>query len=255
MNLEQLKEKIHQYTGNYYDGARLTLLKTKVNSFIKKHNVTIDRIFEDRELLDLFIDSILVNETSFFRHLDQMKEFCEIYLRDIIKKPAYRLMSAGCSTGKEVYSLGMMILENKPDEKRVRVTGVDLSNSVLQVAKEGIYDGSRIDQIPPKYRKYVTLKNGKLYINDEVKRITEFKQGNIVESDYFYFKNYSAIFCRNVIIYFTKDILEKALKNFHSALSKEGILVLAPTEKIDKEFHHLFQPEKKGKFTFYRRVN
>jgi len=130
----------------------------------------------------------------------------------------------------------MMILDLKPDEKNKRVTGVDLSSSVLSVAREGIYEAEKINQIPVPYRKFVTLKDGKLYIKEDVKNITEFKQGNIVSEDYFFFRNYSAIFCRNVIIYFTKEKLRKALKNFHSSLTKSGILVLAPTEKIDREF-------------------
>ncbi|ACO03572.1 MAG TPA: hypothetical protein DEP48_05785 [Persephonella sp.] len=255
MNLEKLREKIHQFTGNLYDEDRLKLLEVKVRSFIRKYGVSIDEVFRNNELFDLFIDSILVNETSFFRHKEQMFEFKDLYLKELINKPFYKIMSAGCSTGKEVYSIAMMILDLKPDEKNKRVTGVDLSSSVLSVAREGIYEAEKINQIPVPYRKFVTLKDGKLYIKEDVKNITEFKQGNIVSEDYFFFRNYSAIFCRNVIIYFTKEKLRKALKNFHSSLTKSGILVLAPTEKIDREFSDLFIPEKKGKYTFYRRVN
>ncbi|WP_457621887.1 CheR family methyltransferase [Persephonella sp.] len=255
MNLEKLREKIHQFTGNLYDEDRIKLLEVKVNSFTRKYGVSIDEIFQNNELFDLFIDSILVNETSFFRHIEQMFEFRDLYLKELLKKPFYKIMSAGCSTGKEAYSLAMMILDLKPEERNVRVTGVDLSSSVLSVAREGIYESSKVNQIPTQYRKFVTVKEGKLYINENVKKITEFKQGNIISEDYFHFKNYSVIFCRNVIIYFTKEKLRKALKNFHSSLSKSGILVLAPTEKIDKEFSDLFVPEKKGRFTFYRRVN
>lgn len=255
MNLEKLREKIHQFTGNLYDKHRMKLLEKKVDSFLKKYGISVEEILQNNEYLDLFIDSILVNETSFFRHKEQMFEFKDKYLKDIVKNPFYRIMSAGCSTGKEVYSLAMMILDTKPDEKNVRVTGVDLSSTVLSVAREGIYEADRINQIPSKYRKFVTVKENKLYIKEEVKRITEFKQGNIVNSEYFNFKNYSAIFCRNVIIYFTREKLRKALKNFHSSLTKSGILVLAPTEKIDRDFSDLFVPEKVGKFTFYRRAN
>ncbi|WP_457641260.1 CheR family methyltransferase [Persephonella sp.] len=255
MNLEKLKEKIYEYTGNLYDGNRIALLESKVKSFLEKHNVSIDEIFKNHELLDVFIDSILVNETSFFRHKEQMYEFRDIYLKEMIKNPFYKIMSAGCSTGKEVYSLAMMIISLKPDEKNKRITGIDLSSSVLSIAREGIYDADTLEQIPVEYREYVSVKDRKLYINKEVKEITEFKQGNIVAEEYFFFKNYTAIFCRNVIIYFTKEKFRKALENFHKSLSRDGILVLAPTEKIDRENFDLFTPEKKGVFTFYRRVN
>jgi len=254
LKLDHLIEKIQQLSGNYYAEDRLQILQKKIENFLRKNNLSIDEIFLNEERTSLFIDNVLVNETSFFRHYQQLEEFRELYLKPLVDKGEFRILSAGCSTGKEVYTLAMMAMETGSLPERKLFEGMDLSRFALSVARKGVYSKKTLNQIPQEYRKYISTDGEYLYISEKIKKLTEFTWGNILDLKAFPENHYDVIFCRNVFIYFNPEYINYVLYNFRKALKKDGVLVVSPVEFLSPENHKLFRPEKIKQYTFYRRV-
>ena len=263
MLLKSIRDLIYELTGNYYSEDRLHSLKQKIVNLLMDKGVIsteheldykIYELMKKREIKEELIDHITINETSFFRHKYQLQTFSEHFLDKIIKDPVSKILSAGCSTGEEPYTLAMMIIKKNPLITGKRVIGIDISKKVLNIAQKGEYPIRSINYIPEEYRIFVKTEGKMLKIKDIVKNIIDFKQANLIENNFNFKSTFSAVFFRNVLIYFTLDKKRKALMNIHSALRNRGILVLAPTEKVEQENFDLFKPIKVGKFVFYEKV-
>ncbi|MDQ7082420.1 MAG: CheR family methyltransferase [Aquificota bacterium] len=94
-----------------------------------------------------------------------------------------------------------------------------------------------------------------MLIKPEIKRMVEFRQANLIESeDFFPFReSFSVVLCRNVLIYFNRDSKMKALTNISYILKDGGLLVLSATEFLGKEYQDLFEPFRAGRFLFFRK--
>ncbi|SNZ08158.1 chemotaxis protein methyltransferase CheR [Persephonella hydrogeniphila] len=254
MDINKIIEKIYKQTGNYFDKTREEILRKKILNFIGKYRiVSIEEIFDDPEIESLFIDSIVVNETYFFRHKDQLNEFKELYLRGIYTKNI-KILSAGCSTGKEAYTLGMLCFDVDKDTCGKVVYGIDISKKAISVAKRGVYSLDDLKHIPVRYRSLLEVKENKLIIGEKLRSVTSFSEGNILDRSSIPQSYFDVIFCRNVLIYFDRETVKYALYNFHRGLKKDGILVLSPIEKLPLDGLPYFRAERKGRFTFYRKM-
>ncbi|WP_457642967.1 CheR family methyltransferase [Persephonella sp.] len=254
MKLDEIIEKIKQISGNVYGREREELLQKKILNFQKKYSVNIEQVFSDEKLTSLFIDAVLVKETSFFRHKEQLFEFRELYLKQLLKDGSVRILSAGCSTGKEAYTLGMITLSVKPETDRISIEGMDLSEMALSVARKGIYSIDKLREIPVEYRKFVQVHENYIEMTDRLKNITTFRKGNILNRSDFPEQYYDAVFCRNVFIYFAPEHVAYVLYNFHKTLKKNGVLVISPVEFLPEKGKKYFTPEKIGRFVFYRKI-
>ncbi len=262
MAIKNVRDLVYTLTGNYYSEDRLHSLKQKIVSMLKDRGEIsseseldgkIQILLRKRELADELIDYITINETSFFRHKEQLQTFADKFLDNILKNPVGKILSAGCSTGEEPYTLAMLMLKKKPTLTEKRVIGIDISSKALETAKRGEYPARTINYIPEEYRKYVQVDGRLIKIKDNVKSIVEFHKGNVVASACLFKSMFSAVFFRNVLIYFTPEKKRKAFENLHNSLKPDGVLILAPTETVGQENLDLFEPFKINRFTFYRK--
>ncbi len=262
MAIKNVRDLVYTLTGNYYSEDRLHSLKQKITAMLKdKGEISSDKeldnkihiLLRKKELADELIDYITINETSFFRHRQQLQTFADNFLDDILKNPIGKILSAGCSTGEEPYTLAMIMLKRKPTLTEKRVIGIDISSRALETAKKGEYPARSINYIPEEYRKFVQIDGRLLKIKENVKSIVDFHKGNVVANACLFKSRFSAVFFRNVLIYFTPEKKRKALENLYNSLKPDGILVLAPTENIGQENSDLFEPFKINKFTFFRK--
>ncbi len=254
--IELLRRAVYELTGNYYPDERMKILEYKLERLLKNMHTekkdpeqVVNFFLQTPERKKILIDLMTVPETRFFREREQL----EVLLDSLLKEKKFlNVASVGCSTGQEPYSLAMMMEERGIGGK---IIGMDINVEVLKKAREGVYKKGELKDIPEKYRKYVTEERDLLKIVPEIKRRVEFKEVNLIErKDFEQFKNsFDLILCRNVLIYFDRRSKEVALENLRSALRKDGILVLSSTEILGKEFYHLFEPLRGGKFVFYRR--
>jgi len=189
-----------------------------------------------------FVHEITTHKTDFFREINHFNFLKENMGKTIINIPSIslrneiRIWSAGCSTGEEPYTIAMLMNEIKP-ELYVRILATDISKETLQTAMKGTYSPSIKKNISPYYLSKYFLRDGiNFSIKDEIKNKVVFRQFNLI--DLFPFKRkFDIIFCRNVMIYFSDNIIEDLLNKFYKTLVENGLLFIGHSESLISKKH------------------
>jgi chemotaxis protein methyltransferase CheR len=211
--------------------------------------------------LEALIDSVTVSETSFFRHQEQLEDFCSVSVPELVRRKEWTdpltIWSAGCSTGEEAYTLAMLLMENPCGMPlgSINIMASDISPSSLQSAREGIYDDHSLRHAPRDYLvKYFEKKSsGKYAIQGQVKRLVKFGGINLTDSRATgRLRNVDCIFCRNVIIYFDDRHKVKCIENLYQSLRSGGYLFLGYSESLGR-LSNLFEAVKLKKTVVYRK--
>ncbi|CCO24558.1 CheR family methyltransferase [Maridesulfovibrio hydrothermalis] len=196
------------------------------------------------EELNMLTELITTNETSFFRDAPQLKAFRLYTLKELIDagnksgKREIKIWSAGCSSGEEPYTLAIILHEALKDNLRkwrIRITANDISTNVLNMAKKGVYTKYALRTTPaPIIAKYFTEKDNDIYhVNPEVKRLVSFGKINLnQERSIKLVPKSHVVFCRNVIIYFDKEMKKKVIAGFYNNLVDDGHLYIGHSESL-----------------------
>ncbi|MFO7916062.1 MAG: protein-glutamate O-methyltransferase CheR [Candidatus Krumholzibacteriales bacterium] len=198
------------------------------------------------ELIGL-TEEITINVTEFFRDINVFNYLdCKIIPALIESKlrnsePGLNVWSAGCSTGEEVYSMAMLLDKNiRGTGLEIRVLGTDISAESCRVARRGHYSSEQVFKIPYEYReKYINGIDGAFSISPRIRKLVSFRVHNLFTAPPV--DKADMILCRNVIIHFRHNYREEILNNFHSALSKGGLLMLGRSEAMSGSTHGLFE--------------
>ncbi|MFP4465869.1 MAG: CheR family methyltransferase [Candidatus Goldiibacteriota bacterium] len=215
------------------------------------HKITyceyLEKIKADPGEMNILLDRLTINVTEFFRDPEMYIEFENELLPALINegKKKFRIWSAGCSTGEEPYSIAVSI-EEAQDAMGVRnltyeIYASDIDEKVLRAGVEGVYEARTMRNIAPNRRaKYFTdAGNEKYRVNDSIKEKIRFIRLNLMKP---YEKNFfDVVFCRNVIIYFTKELQEEVMQTFYDSLRSGGILILGKTETMLLGFRNRFK--------------
>lgn len=200
--------------------------------------------------LQVMVDFLTTNETYFFR---EPKHFQ--YLQSLAARPgtSFRVWSAACSSGEEVYSMAMVLAEAR-GSRAWEVVGSDISSRVLTKARQGHYPLSRIDCIPPALLRKYCLKGigdneGSFLVIKELRERVRFLQSNLTRPQ----QNlglFDVIFLRNVMIYFNKETKQQVITNLLPFLKSDGYLVVGHSESLNGLTRELTAV----KPTIYRRI-
>ncbi|MFX0094576.1 MAG: CheR family methyltransferase [Candidatus Hodarchaeota archaeon] len=189
-----------------------------------------------------------INVTSFFRDKETFDVFKEILIKYVFnpthKRRVIRIWSAGCATGAEPYSIAMLVdqlLKRKTTPYHVKVLASDFNEDLLSIARRGIYTKPQIKDLPPNFAsEYLEpLAGGKFRITYHIKRFVDFFYFDLTSNE-LPVKNLDVIFCRNVLIYFSKTATQQILGRFYSVLTSGGILVIGQTEALQPSFRDYF---------------
>jgi chemotaxis protein methyltransferase CheR len=195
----------------------------------------------------ILIDSLSTNLTSFFREGQHFNFLRNKFLPSLMERKRekhdfrVRAWSAGCSSGEEPYSVAITLLDAVQGRGRwdARVLATDISTSVLEVAKTGIYDKQRVEPVAPmqrqKYFRVSREENQKIFeVNQTLRDIVIFKYLNLMGSWPIDTRNggLDFIFCRNVMIYFDKPTQRRLVNRFWDLLSSGGILFTGHSESL-----------------------
>ncbi len=193
------------------------------------------------------IDVVTTNKTDFFREPAQFSYLSQKVLPELREKygagveHSLNVWSAGCSTGEEPYTLGIVLNEFAKNIPAYRYTilASDISTKVLQAAVTGIYSIDRIEGIPLQLKKSYFLR-GKESRGDTVRVVPELRKAvrfmriNFMDNDFGVREKLHIIFCRNVIIYFDKETQEILISKLLRCLHPGGYLFLGHSETIFK---------------------
>lgn len=188
------------------------------------------------------INAMTTNETFWFRDGYPFKHFSNVLLpaweeREGKDTSTIRIWSAACSSGQEPYSLGMLCEEYKSEaslKKKVEILATDLSSNMLDKAKKGRFDRLSITRglSDQRIKNFFTSScQTEWTVKPEVKRYVQFQALNLLES-YEKLGEFDIIFCRNVLIYFTKETKTDILKRMHGCLKPNGFLCLGSSESL-----------------------
>lgn len=197
--------------------------------------------YKNRELRTAVIDAMTTNETLWFRDKYPFELLAKkIYPEILKKKKNIKLWSAASSSGQEAYSIAMTSLEYQKQKSvlgmNVQIVGTDISNTMLNQCKNGVYDTLALsrglsDERKRQFFDGINDGSGKMQIKPEVKKMTSFRNYNLLDS-YAGLGKFDIIFCRNVLIYFSSDVKSRILNQFSGALNPGGYLILGASESL-----------------------
>lgn len=196
------------------------------------------RIRNDEDYLRRFIEEITVNVTEMFRDTGFYNSLRTAVLPKLASKPFIRIWHAGCSTGEEVYSMAILLKEANLLHKSL-LYATDLNPDVLARAKEGIFSLANMKQYSENYIQsggvqdfsaYYTAKYDRAIFNEELRRKMIYSTHNLVSDSSF--NEFQLILCRNVLIYFDKDLQERVFKLFDTSLENLGYIGLGAKETL-----------------------
>lgn len=192
------------------------------------------------------IDLLTINETYFFREKDQLNVFKELVTELSKTKSKIRIWSAACSTGEEPYSLAFTLSDFIDKDVEIEIVASDINKEVINTAENASYSknslsfrrASNIDLF-----NYFEEKDDTYVVKERYKNLVKFERFNLIDEDsWFFMKDFDFIFCRNVLIYFDDEAIEKIIENFYFSLSDQGALFLGhsdPYRSIFKEFEFI----------------
>jgi len=214
---------------------------------------------EHKRLLSLITN----NETYFFREEAQLGVLTSHVLPELKERKSksgdkkIRILSAGCSSGEEVYTLAMILLESCHFlwDWDIRITGMDIDTEMIAKARNGIYSGRAFQTTPERYlERYFSKCADGFQVKNTLRRITDFKVGNLLRLDSFESEEQAdIIFCRNVFIYFSEDTTRKIVENFACLLGQDGHLFLGHSESISRVTSRYLQIRYPGAIIYRKR--
>ncbi|MCC4798966.1 CheR family methyltransferase [Enterovibrio norvegicus] len=193
----------------------------------------------NRDLAVAAIDAMTTNETLWFRDTYPFDVLANKLLPEVAEnKRPIKIWSAASSSGQEPYSIAMTIQEvlaRRPGLfQSAQITGTDISSTMLENCRAGIYDNLALSRglSPERKRKFFEdAGEGRMKVNDSLKRMVTFKPQNLMES-YSLHGKFDIIFCRNVLIYFSPEMKAQVLNQMASSLNPGGYLLLGASESL-----------------------
>lgn len=195
--------------------------------------------------IENLINCITTNKTEFFREREHFSILQRIIEQELSHKNI-SIWSAGCSTGEEAYSIAIVLHESNFN-KQFHIIATDIDTKVLQTAQNGIYPIEAVQVFDVSLLKKYFLKGKEQYdgyakVKNFLKEKISFQYLNLLDESFNLKGKFDIIFCRNVMIYFDKDVQAKVLQKFYDYLPKGGYLFLGYAEAIvnaNLPFHYV----------------
>lgn len=246
-----LRDFIERHCGIHLDESKTYLVETRLTTLMVENGCNTYSEFYNKAkndpsntLRDKIIDAMTTNETLWFRDsvpfVAFQKHFLPLFSKEISsgKKSKIRIWSAASSTGQEIYSIAMSILDYcriqsviKPQHFELLAT--DISPTVLFLAKSGRYDNHIMSRgLPDEQRQRYFTTDGKVWtLSDSVRKMVTFKKLNLQE-DFSHMGKMDMIWCRNVLIYFSDELKKDLIKRFATLLRPSGFFMLGASESL-----------------------
>ncbi len=204
-------------------------------------------LHENRTEIMALCEDLLIHVTSFFREPDAFRALKDTVLPRIFRSKApgepLRIWVAGCSTGEEVYSIAIAVLEYLQQHKSsvpIQIFGTDVSEAVLETARAGIYSESAMSAVSAaRSREFFVRADGGYQIIKRVREMCIFARQDLTKDPPY--SRLDLLTCRNVLIYMEPVLQKKVMAVLHYALKPHGFLMLGKSESLSG-FSELFTP-------------
>ena len=248
-DFEFIRDLVGERTGIVLSDHKLDMVYGRLSRRLRKLNIQkfndylhLLRQDDETELVE-FTNALTTNLTSFFRephHFDFLKKEALPYFLKQRSNHRLRVWSAGCSTGEEPYTIAMTLREAVPnmDKWDVKVLATDLDSNVVAKGKSGVYEESRLngvssERIKKWFRKGRGEQSENVKVSAQLQDLITFNQLNLM-NDWPMRGPFDVIFCRNVVIYFSKDTQRILFNRFADVLADDGYLIVGHSESLHK---------------------
>jgi chemotaxis methyl-accepting protein methylase len=256
-DLNQLLQKVFEERGLDFRQYHQDMLKRRLARRLSATGTT--SYHEYAKTLDVhpdeykkLLDSLLINVSHFFRNPLTFEFLHKVVLPEMLERKErfadkiIRIWSAGCAQGEEPYSIAIVLAEllgKRLKNYNVTVYATDTDSDAMDKAKNGEYPEDSILEVKKGIlNKYFLSRNGSYRVREDIKVLVDFSFHDLTSEKTVapvqsVFANFDLIFCRNVLIYFTKDLQKKVLGNFKTVLNEKGYLVLGEAETLSGIMH------------------
>jgi chemotaxis protein methyltransferase CheR len=261
-----------------YDRTGIRVAEVKIHS-IKRHVESRIKVlglpgFEDYyrrlrffdpegEEFQGLVSEITVNETYFFRDFSQLRAFAEECLEELMGHKTNRgprslkILSAGCSTGEEPYTLAIILREmvENLEAWSCRILACDIDEAALDRAREGFYDARSVKDVPAPYLARWFAREGDHYrVDPSVLGAVTFYQVNLFDeaSMAVLGEGFDFVFCRNVLIYFDEASRRAVVERFYRMMDPGGYIFLGHSEAMSR-ISSAFELVKTSEHMVYRK--
>jgi chemotaxis protein methyltransferase CheR len=241
--VEALIQDIHTTYGYDFSGYARASVYRRVKRFLgHKHlpgmEALRERLFSDSFFFENFLQEITVNVTEMFRDPTFFLSLRQHVLPILSTYPFIKIWDAGCSTGEELFSLAIL-LEEEGLLGRTKIYATDINQKVLKQAKEGIFPASSMAAYAAAYYAaggkrdfagYYTSNYGSVKFSSSLVRNVVFYPHNLATDTSF--NEFHLVVCRNVLIYFNRQLQERVFNLFDESLVSLGYLALGKKETL-----------------------
>jgi chemotaxis protein methyltransferase CheR len=252
---ERIRDLMYQVSGVSMNESKRELVRSRVSRRIRILGLESIEAYAElvskdggKAELAIMVDLLTTNKTSFFRessHFDFLND--HVFPGFAEGRRSLRIWSAGCSSGEEPYTLAMVILERWPDADRrdIRILATDLSPTVLEEAKRGVYTEDALAGVSAplrgKYLRRTRSASGEeraFEFTPSVRKLVSFAQLNLM-TNWPMKGPFDVILCRNVMIYFDRPTRTELIRRFSGLLSDGGHLLVGHSESLNGLGHDL----------------
>lgn len=250
--LKQLLHKVFEERGLDFRAYNKTMLRRRLARRLLALKTESYREYarmldtHPEEYKELF-DSLTISVSHFFRNPLTFEFLYQVILPEMIthkeqsRDAMIRVWSAGCAHGEEPYSVAILLAEllgERLKDYRVTIYATDIDTDALGMAKMGEYAEDSILEVKKGFlNKYFHHKNGKYQVGADIKTLIDFgfhdlTSEKVVVPSQSVFTNFDLILCRNVLIYFNRELQKRVINNLKTALDERGYLILGEAETL-----------------------
>jgi len=247
LEFRKFQEMIAGVCGLYFGEDLKYVLERRVARRVRELNVASIGAYHqfilskgpgEREL-DQLIDDLTTNETYFFRERRQLTALVEEILPERVacskRRGPVRILSAGCSSGEEPYSIVMLAQQaGFQAGSDFTVYAADICRPMLHKARKGVYRTNSLREMPPEFlARFFSEHDGLYSISEEIKSAVHFIHLNFLDEERMALLGRAdVILCRNVIIYFSRETKKRVINTLYHKLQAGGYLLLGHAESL-----------------------
>jgi chemotaxis protein methyltransferase CheR len=259
--LEGVYLKYQQDFRRYATASLRRRMQAAMNKFgCKTLSQLQDRVLHEPEVFAQALRYFTVQVSEMFRDPHYFKAVREFVVPLLQTYPSFKIWIAGCSTGEEVWSLAILLAEENLLERGI-IYATDINPEAIRSAEAGIYPLERMALFSKNYQRaggkaslsdyYSTAYDGAIF-QQRLKRRIVFADHSLATDSVF--SEIHFVSCRNVLIYFNRDLQDRAVNLFHDSLVHRGVLGLGPKESLRFTAHADKFSKLAGPERLYQRV-
>lgn len=235
---------------NYSEAHLRRRIKNVLNKFGLPNIAALQHeIIYSKERFELLLAELSINVTEMFRDPAFYRALRQNVLPLLKTYPFVKIWHAGCASGEEVYSMAILLKEEGLHE-RCQIYATDFNSSILQKAKQAIFPIELIKEYTSNYiaaggkqdfSDYYTAAYESIILDKSIRERIVFSDHNLATDTVF--GEMHMVVCRNVMIYFNRELQDRVVKLFADSLCYRGVLCLGSKESLKfNSYGHLFEP-------------